>query len=459
MSSALERVLVTAARSRAGLDVRTDPASREAHAGDESGLAPRVPGAVVVARDAEDVAALLRAASAEGVGVTVRGAASGKAGGAIPDEDGIALVVARIDRELDVDPEDRIAALGAGVVLARLREAARGEGLFYGPDPSSLDVATIGGNVATNASGPSSLKHGATARWVRGLDVVTGEGTVLSMPSRVLKASVGIDLPSLFVGSEGALGVVTRVFVRLEPAPERLALALVALASLEAIGEALRAIDRARLAPRAVELLDDAALDALRAREGSRGLDPRARAILFVEFEGSERAVEDDLVRLDGALATLALDLRLARSEGEREALWGIRRATSLALKRAARHKLSEDVVVPRRRLAELIRASRRIGEAHGVGVASYGHAGEGNLHVNLLFDDEDARERVERAMEAIFREAVALGGTISGEHGVGRAKARFVPLAHDAARRETSRGLQRLFDPAGILARGKTLG
>jgi glycolate oxidase len=278
------------------------------------------------------------------------------------------------------------------------------------------------------------------------------------MPSRVAKSTVGLDLASLFVGSEGTLGIVTRVFLRLEPEPERLALATVSLASLDAIGAALVAIDRARLAPRAIELLDDEALSTLRASRRDHGLDARAVAILFVELEGSEVGVEADLARLDDAVSALALDVRLARNEREREALWQIRRDTSIALKRSAAHKLSEDVVVPRGRVGALIAACRRLGAAHTVRMPSYGHAGDGNLHVNFLWDDPAQRPDVDRAMAALFREVIALGGTLSGEHGLGRAKAPFLPLAHDPSRLAAQRDVKRLFDPSGVLNRGKVL-
>ncbi len=458
MTSALDRALVLASRDRAALVVHTDLAMREAHAGDESGLAPIVPAAVVLARDADDIAAVLRAASAERVPVTPRAAASGKAGGAIPDADGIALVLTGLDRELEIDAADRIAVASAGVITARLRDEADRAGLFFGPDPSSLGSSTIGGNVATNASGPSSLKHGSTARWVRGLEVVTASGTRLAMPSRVSKSTVGLDLTSLFVGSEGTLGVVTRVFLRLEPRPERVALACLALASLGKIGPTLVAIDRAHLAPRAIELLDDEALSVLRASGRGSALDPRAAALLFVELEGSETGVESDLERLDAAVSSLAIDVRLARNEAEREALWTIRRDTSRALKASAKHKLSEDVVVPRSKVGELVERCRVLASRHGIRMPSYGHAGDGNLHVNFLWEDETQAADVERAMEALFREVVVMGGTLSGEHGLGRAKARFLPLAHDAERLAVQRQLKALLDPAGILNPGKVL-
>jgi glycolate oxidase len=390
--------------------------------------------------------------------VTPRAGGTGKAGGAIPDAHGIALSLGGLDAALEVDPRDRVAVVSAGVVLARLHEAAAREGLAYGPDPSSLETCTVGGNVATNAAGPSSLLHGDTRRWVLGLDVVTGDGTLLAMPSRTSKQSVGYDLPSLFVGSEGTLGVVTRVQLRLVPAPERILTATVLLPSLAAIGDALVAIDAARLRPRAIELLDDEALSVLRAEGRGGMLDPRACALLLVELEGDEAGVLRALERLAGAVEPHALDVQLARNEREREALWRVRRDTSWALKRSARHKLSEDVVVPRSQVAALVARCRAIAARTGIRMPSYGHAGDGNLHVNFLWDDDDAGPRVEDAMASLFREVVALGGTLSGEHGLGRAKARFVPLVHDAARIAVARRLKALFDPSGILNPGKVL-
>lgn len=458
MDRALDRALCLASRARPGLTIVTDLEARAAHAGDESGLAPVLPGAVVHARDAADVAAVLRAATDARVPVTPRAAATGKAGGAIPEPHGLALVLTGLDHELAIDPRDRVATLSAGVVLARLHEAAAGEGLAYGPDPSSLESCTIGGNVATNASGPASLRHGDTRRWVLGLDVVTADGTLLEMPGRTTKRAVGYELPGLFVGSEGTLGVVTRVQVRLIPAPERILTATVLLPSVAAIADALVALDRARIDPRAIELLDDEALAVLRAEGRDAAREPRAAALLVVEMEGEEASVLAGLERLADAVSGLALDVHLARNEREREAVWRVRRDTSWALKRSARHKLSEDVVVPRSQVGALVARCRAIAARTGIRMPSYGHAGDGNLHVNFLWDDDDAMPRVEDAMASLFQEVVALGGTLSGEHGLGRAKARFLPLAHSPERLALQRRIKALFDPAGILNPGKVL-
>ena len=457
--SALVRALLSASRDAPGLVVLRDEESLAEHAGDESGLPSTLPGAVVLAHDAHEVAAVLRAASAHHVPVTPRGGATGKSGGAIPDGDGIALVLTGLSHSLEVDAEDRVLIASANVTTLQVHEAARDAGLYYAPDPSSWLTSTLGGNIATNASGPSSLKHGDTSRWTWGLEVVTGSGVLLSMPRRTSKSSVGYDLVSLFAGSEGTLGVITKAWMRLEAAPERVVLACVLLRALSDVQAAFTALDKARLSPRCIELLDDATLAAMR-REKSQSalLREGVEAVLLIELEGSERAVEADLETLANALDPFALDVLLAKNEKERDAFWKVRREMSYALKRSANFKLSDDVVVPRSKVGALIGVCRTLGEAHGIAMPSYGHAGDGNLHVNFLWNDEAQRPDVLRAMDALFDEVVALGGTLSGEHGLGRAKARYLSLVHAPERIAYQRDVKRVFDPRGVLNRDKVI-
>lgn len=436
-----------------------DEETRAAHAGDESGLTSTLPGAVVIAHDAHEVAAVLRAASEHDVPVTPRGGATGKSGGAIPDANGIALVLTQLARSLDVDAEDRVLIASANVTTLEVHEAAQNAGLYYAPDPSSWLTSTLGGNIATNASGPSSLKHGDTSRWTLGLEVVTGAGTLLSMPRRTSKSSVGYDLVSLFAGSEGTLGVITKAWMRLETAPACVVLACVLLRSLGDVQAAFSALDRARIAPRCIELLDDATLDVMR-REKSQSalLREGVEAVLLIELEGSERAAQDDLETLATALEPFAVDVLLAKNEREREAFWKVRREMSYALKRSANFKLSDDVVVPRSQVGALIGVCRKLGEAHGIAMPSYGHAGDGNLHVNFLWNDEAQKPEVMRAMDALFDEVIALGGTLSGEHGLGRAKARYLARVHTKERIAYQREVKRVFDPHSILNRDKVV-
>ena len=457
--SALERALCAASKDAPGLVVQRDADTRAAHARDESGLDAVMPAAVVFAHDTQQVASLLRAASKEGVSVTPRGGATGKSGGAIPDADGIALVLTTLGRTLDVDAEDRVLIASANVTTMDVHEAANEAGLYYAPDPSSWLTSTLGGNIATNASGPSSLKHGDTAHWTWGVEVVTGSGEVLSMPRRTSKSSVGYDLVSLFAGSEGTLGVITKAWMHLAPAPERVVLACVLLRSLSELTQTFRAIDQAHLSPRCIELLDDTTLQVMR-NEGTQSPLVRegVEAVLLIELEGSERTVEDDLERLANSVEAFAIDVLLAKNEKEREAFWKVRREMSYALKRSAKFKLSDDVVVPRSQVGSLIAACRKLGEVHGLRMPTYGHAGDGNLHVNFLWEDATQRPQVVQAMDALFEEVVTLGGTLSGEHGLGRAKARYLSLVHSPERIAYQRAIKRIFDPAGVLNRGKVL-
>lgn len=457
MPSPVARLLRDLARVRS-LDVALDETTRAEHAGDESGLAPIVPAAVVRPSSIRELAEVLALATKHSVSVTPRGGATGKAGGAIPDADGIALVLSGLPSELDVDVADRVAIASASTITLALHEAAASASLFYGPDPSSLASSTLGGNVATNASGPSSLRYGDTRRWTLGLEAVTGDGRILSMPRRTSKASSGYDLVALLAGSEGTLAVVTRVWMRLAPRPERVVTASILLRSLESIGPVLVALDRAGLDPRAIELLDDATLDVLRAEGRGDRYPASVRAVLLVELDGDEHAVVARLERLADVTLPLAEDVWVARDEREREALWAVRRDMSYALRRSARYKLSDDVVVPRSRVADLVVACRRIAAQTGIRMPTYGHAGDGNLHVNFLWDDPALTPHVDDAMRALFVAVSELSGTLSGEHGLGRAKARFVPLVHDPIRIAQSRALRAVFDPAGVLNRGKVL-
>jgi len=457
--SALERALRAASKDAPGLVVLRDADTRAAHAGDESGLDAVMPAAVVFAHDTHQVASLLRAATSENVSVTARGGATGKSGGAIPDVDGIALVLTTLRRTLDVDAADRVLIASANVTTMDVHDAASEAGLYYAPDPSSWLTSTLGGNIATNASGPSSLKHGDTSRWTWGLEVVTGSGATLSMPRRTSKSSVGFDLVSLFAGSEGTLGVITKAWMRLAPASERVVLACVLLRSLSDLTATFRAIDQAHLSPRCIELLDDTTLAVMR-NEGTKSglLREGVEAVLLIELEGNERTVEDELERLANCVEAFAVDVLLAKNEKEREAFWKVRREMSYALKRSSKFKLSDDVVVPRSQVTALIAACRKLGNTHGLRMPSYGHAGDGNLHVNFLWDDPAQRPQVEQAMDALFEEVVALGGTLSGEHGLGRTKARYLSLVHTPERIAHQRAIKRVFDPAGILNRGKVL-
>lgn len=454
-----ERALVELSRVLPSDAVVLDADVRAAHARDESEADPVVPEAVVRARSAREVAAALEVASRHGVSVTPRAAGTSRTGSAVPAEGGWVLALERFDRVDALDEDDGVVVVEPGAVTGRVHELVEREGYFYGPDPNSLPSCTIGGNVATNAGGPRAVKYGVTRDWVRALEVVTADGTVLELGRRTHKGVTGYDLRSLVVGSEGTLAVVTRATLRVIPKPEAVR-TLVAFFDAESrIAPAVRACMKARLVPRCMELLGAHTLDVLRS-EGTTPVPPLARALLLIEIDGEDASLDADLERLGGALDEAgAIEILVAKHAGDRERLWSVRREMSRALRRRAANKLSEDVVVPRGRLGDLLLECRAIGEAQRVRMPAYGHAGDGNLHVNFLWDEPEERPRVDAAIEALFRAVVAMGGTLSGEHGIGLLKAPYLALEQAPELIEVQRRIKAQLDPKGILNPGKIFG
>ena len=456
MDPKVDRCLAALARALPDDRVVLDPDVRRAHGGDESGLGAALPDAVVRAHDAAEVAAVLRACSAEGVPVTPRGAGTGKSGGAIPVAGGIVLACDRMRGLVELDRGDAIAVVEPGLVTASLHEAVEREGLFWGPDPSSSAECTIGGNVACNAAGPRSFKYGATRDWVLGLEVVTGDGQTLRLGRRTRKGSTGYDLTSLVVGSEGTLAVVTRAILRLAPLPERTMAILAFLPGLDAVAPAIEAALRTRTVPRSIEMLDPQTLDLVR-HGAAFPIPEAARALLVVEVDGRGDEVERDTLVIAEALSgATPLDPAIARTDAERERFWSVRRQMSRALRASAAHKLSEDVVVPRSRIGALVERCGAIARARGIRMPAYGHAGDGNLHVNLLWDQPAQEPAVQLAIRELFEATVALGGTLSGEHGLGATKAPHLGLEHSAEQIALGRRIKASFDPAGVLNPGK---
>ncbi len=379
-------------------------------------------------------------------------------GGAVPSPGGIVLSMTKMDRIESIDPRDMIAVVGAGVRTGALQEAAADAGLMYAPDPNSADSCTIGGNVATNAGGPRALKYGVTREHVLGLEVVMASGDVLRVGRKTKKGVTGYDLTALMVGSEGTLGVVTRVTTRLLPAPESIGTLLVLLSDEAQLADAVMAASDGRAAARCVELLDARTLDVLRP-EAKLPLPVEARAMLIVELDGDAAWLEREMERRGNALSDAgALDVLVARTGSDRERLWDARKRMSRSIRKLAQHKMSEDVVVPRTKLADLLAKVREIGEREDIVMPAYGHAGDGNLHVNFLWNDGAERERVERGIASLFEEVVGMGGTLTGEHGLGTTKAPFLGLEQSAPLIELQRRIKDVFDPAGILNPGKVL-
>lgn len=410
-----------------------------------------MPDAVVLARSPEDIAAALAAVTEAGVPITPRAGGSGKSGGCVPVAGGVVLATGGMASIVEIDREELVAVVEPGVLLADLHAAVEAEGLFYPPDPNSVKICALGGNVAENASGPRCFKYGPTRDYVLGLDVVTMDGARLFTGKRTVKGVTGYDVTSLLVGSEGTLAITTRATLRLVPKPEMVATLLALFTDLTACGAAVGALVAARLRPRCIELLDAATLSAVRAR--GVPVDERAGAMLILEVDGAGAACEAEMERVGEVCAEAgALDVLAAQDAARRERLWEARRMLSVATRMMARYKISEDVVVPRPRLPDLLRAVAAISEETGIRMLSYGHAGDGNLHVNLLWDDASLVPKVEEALSRLFRAVVGMRGTLSGEHGIGSSKAPFLSLEQPDELIALQQRLKEVFDPRGLL-------
>ena len=438
----------------------SDRAARYEH--DESNLGSFPPDAVVLAESAEEVALVLRLAAERRVPVVPRGAGTGMTGGALATEGGIVLSTERMTRIKEIDKESLIAVVEPGVITGQLQETVEGMGLFYPPDPASLSMCSLGGNVAENAGGPRAFKYGVTREYVLGLEVVLPGGQMLRPGRRTAKGVTGYDVTALFVGSEGTLGITTEVTLKLLPLPQAVGTLLALFRDVHAASLAVTSIIAAGQRPRALELLDATALDHVRPK--SQFPIPReARAALLIEVDGEPEAIEPACVRI-GALCegAGAYEVILAKDEKDRRQLWHARRIVSTSLKEAHCWKLSEDVAVPRGALPVLIDRVHEIGKRHGLGMASYGHAGDGNLHVNVLSEraqgEAGVKEHVRAAVADVFRETLALGGTLSGEHGIGLAKRDFVAWEQAPELIEFQRKLKALCDPENLLNPGKML-
>jgi glycolate oxidase len=437
--------------------VAGDAERLEAYGRDESDLGAFPPDVVVLAEGAEDVRAVFAAASRHRVPVVPVAARSGKSGGVLALRGGIAISTERMSRILEISPGDLVARVEPGVVTGVLQAEVERHGLFYPPDPNSLDMCTIGGNVAENAGGPRALKYGVTREYVLGLTAVVPTGEVLRLGRRSIKGVAGYDLTALLVGSEGTLGIVTEVTLKLLPRPRHVATALVAFASVEAAARAVTRVLAAGVLPRCLELLDDVSLAAI-ARTSPGRFPPAAGAALLVETDGNdEEQVFAEIVRVAEAVqGDAAGEVVVAQNEAQRRELWEVRKLLSVNLKALHPRKLSEDVAVPRSRIPGMIARAKEIGRARGLAVATYGHAGDGNLHCNVLFDREEERPAVDLAVADLLRAAVDLGGTITGEHGVGLAKRDFLEYEQGREVVALERRLKALFDPLGILNPGK---
>jgi len=417
-----------------------------------------LPDAVLFPGNSQEISAIINLANEDGFSVIPRGSGSGMTGGSLAVQGGVILVMRRFNRILGIDKDNLIAHVEPGVVTARFHQAVEKEGLFYPPDPSSSEFSTLGGNLAECAGGPRAIKYGVTRDYVLGLEAVLPTGEIIHAGVRTAKGVVGYDLTRLLVGSEGTLGIITRITVRLLPLPEAIRAMTAVFPSLEKAAETVSEIIAQGIIPRALEFMDNASIRCVESHLKA-DLPVEAGALLLIEVDGKLEAV-DNLIK---QLATVCMSqgaehIKFAETKSEIADLWKARKAISPALFQYGPDKINEDIVVPRSRIPDMVRRIEALKEKTGLTMVSFGHAGDGNIHFNIMLDkkNKDDLKKAEAAIDTLFEYTLDLGGTISGEHGVGITKAPYIAKEIGPAELNLMKKIKKIFDPNGILNPGK---
>jgi glycolate oxidase len=438
-------------------EIILEPAALAKYAGDKW-FATHQPDAVALPRSAKSVSTILRFASKNKIPVTPRGAAHGYVGGCVPMHGGIALSLERMNKILEINPADFVAVVQPFVNTADFQATVEKRGLFYPPDPASRANNSLGGNIATNAGGPRCLKYGVTRDYVLGLQVVLANGDIVRLGGRTHKNKTGFDLHRLFVGSEGLLGVITEATLKLLPLPPFRANLAIGFHSLKDAVRALQAIFAGGFLPCALELADEFTLAAAAKRTKSKRL-LGCKAHLICELDGQENSVRGEISAVEKIIRRhQPVFVERGLGSEECEAVWQIRREFSYALRDTGLTKLNQDIVVPRGKLEQLFQFAAKLQKKHKLQLACFGHAGDGNIHTNVMVDytQPGAKKRAEACLDELFRGVLSLGGAITGEHGIGLAKKRWWPLAVSKEARELHQTVKTALDPQGILNPGK---
>jgi glycolate oxidase len=440
------------------VNLRLSPEERIAYSYDATAMLAHQPEAIVFVESAQQVSDVLKLANAEGFKIVPRGSGTNLSGGTIPVENGVVLVTVKMDRILEIDPRNLTALVQPGVLTARIDEAAAAQGLFYPPDPGSMKVSTIGGNVAENSGGLRGLKYGVTRDYVLGLEVVLPTGELLRCGTKCVKDVAGYSVKDLFIGSEGTLGVVTEILLKLVPRPVARKTMLATFDSMADAAETVSAIIAARIIPCTLEFLDRTTIRCVE-DYAKVGFPLDAEAILLMETDGHPVVVEEEAARMiELAKRHRARNLRIAEDDAEAEKLTSARRAAFSALARVSPTTILEDATVPRSELATMIAFIQQTAERYKLKIGTFGHFGDGNLHPTFLCDERNHEEieRVHVAFREIFEKAIALGGTITGEHGVGLAKKEFLEKFAGQTSLDLMRAMKRVLDPNHVLNPGK---
>ncbi len=417
-----------------------------------------LPDVVVYAESTEEVRKVALLANSRKIPILPRGAGSGFTGGTLPVHGGIVLVLTRMNRIIEIDSDNLIAVVEPGVVTADLQREVEKQGLFYPPDPASKEFSTLGGNVAECAGGPRCVKYGVTKDFIMGLQVVTPQGEVIRTGGRTLKNVVGYDLTKLFVGSEGTLGIVTEITLKLIPKPEAKQTLLVQFQTIEGAARAVSAIISAKIIPTTLEFLDAATINCIR-DISPIPLPADCSALLIIEVDGDPLLIEKQVKKILEVIQPLGVvDVKVAASNEDSEEIWQVRRNVSPSLRKINPDKFNEDIVVPRSKVPDMIRALEDLSQQYDVPIVNFGHAGDGNIHVNVMVDlkEPGMEEKVHEVMDKIFAAAVQLKGSLSGEHGIGTSKARYLSMELDPATIAYMRAVKHAFDPNNILNPGK---
>lgn len=438
------------------IKVSTYPEDLICYGFDASGLEAS-PSAVVWPTNTEDVVKVMRYAYENSIPVVPRGAGTGMTAGAVPSRGAIVLSFEKMNRILEIESENLNVLCEPGLINGKLQRELKWMNLFYPPDPASMNFCTIGGNVAENAGGPRALKYGVTRDYVLEIETVLPNGEIITTGVRTTKGVVGYDLTRLLVGSEGTLSVFTKIRLKVLPLPEEVVTLLAIFNNLESSGKAVSKIVSTKIIPRTLEFMDREAIIAVESFKPV-GLPQDVEAILLIELDGHPAAITKEAEKIAEICQNLGAEIEMAEDENARDNLWAARRAISPALYHIKPTKINEDIVVPRNMVPEMLKRLRKLSEESGIKIVNFGHAGDGNIHVNIMVDRNNKEEYQKGIglVEQIFKDTLSLGGTISGEHGIGLTKAGYIGMEISKPELEIMEAIKKVFDPKNILNPGK---